>query len=225
MGFDPRLALTAMLTVLWSGLSATAAGLNSLYEFRIAECSIKMRIMFPPSYEGKRLEVHRSSNPGKAVCVARQTDSQAGTQTGTQTGTQKCVERFVGAIAVVEFAVTRLVNGKPAAGSIREVVTVVDQSPGMPTRPPFEMSVKLIEGLGSDLQAYGYDEDPLPPSERAAEREMAKQTWRRYRQELFLNDDQRPFAVVQWMHTTSAIRVVGVEDPAGSLTYRNPPTP
>jgi len=217
MGAGPHLALTAILPLLWSGLSAMAAGLNSLHEFRIGECSIRMRITFPPPYEGSRLEVYRSPNPRKALCVA------------PEAGSRECVRRFVGAIAVVEFAVTRLADGKPAGGSIREVATLVDQSPGMPPRPPFEMSVTLVKGFGSDLQAFGYDEEPLPPSERAAEREMAKRTWRRYRQELFFNTDRHPFAVVEWMHTTAGIRVLGVEQaprPGSASTSRgNPQAP
>jgi hypothetical protein len=44
--------------------------------------------------------------------------------------------------------------------------------------------VKLVNGLGSDLQVFGYDESPLPPAKRASERVLAKAAWRRYRQEL-----------------------------------------
>jgi hypothetical protein len=42
--------------------------------------------------------------------------------------------------------VTQTDNGKPAAVSIREMVTVVEQSPGLPSRPPFVMTIKLTGG-------------------------------------------------------------------------------
>ena len=74
------------------------------------------------------------------------------------------------------------------------------------------MSVSLINGIGSDLQVFGYDEGPLPVSGRAAEREAAKTAWRRYRQELYLDADREPFVVIEWYHTTSRICIVRVQD-------------
>jgi hypothetical protein len=90
---------------------------------------------------------------------------------------------------------------------------VMEQSPGLPSRPSFSMSIKLTGGIGSDLQAFGYDESPLPATARVAEREAAKAAWRRYRQELYLDKDRQPFAVVEWLHTSTQIRILRVDAP------------
>ena len=160
-----------------------------------------MRVSFPAPYEGKRLSVYHAADPGKEDCLS------------VATGASGCIDSFVGALAVVSFVVTRADNGKPAAASMREMVAVVEQSPGLPSRPSFAMTIKLTDGIGTDLQAFGYDESPLPAAGRAAEREVAKAAWRRYRQELYLDKDRQPFAVVEWLHTTTCIRIVRVDAP------------
>jgi hypothetical protein len=119
-----------------------------------------------------------------------------------------CFDNFVGALAVVEFRV------KPAAASMRELVTLVAQSPGLPDRPPYTMTIPLPNGIGTDIQAFGYDEGPAGAIDRAAEREAAKSTWRMYRQELYLDEDTQPFAVIEWHHTTTRIRILRVSSPA-----------
>ena len=62
---------------------------------------------------------YRRTNRGKENCLP------------IEAGTSGCTENFVGAVAVVQFTVNRIANGKSAASSIREVVTVLDQSPGL----------------------------------------------------------------------------------------------
>jgi hypothetical protein len=171
---------------------------DSSYGFSTTRYTIQMRVSFLPPYEGKRLVVYRNGDPGKEICPS------------IEGGPPGCVENFVGAVAAVAFTVNRIADGRPAGASIREVVTLVDQSPGLPDRLPYVMSVKLVNGSGSDLQAFGYDESPLPAPKRPAEREVAKAAWRRYRQELYLDKDRRPFAVVEWLHTTTRIHILRV---------------
>jgi hypothetical protein len=155
-----------------------------------------MRVSFPAPYEGRRLAVYRSSDPGKEVCLSLNASAS------------EYAESFVGALAFVTFLVKRTADGKSAAASIRERVTLMGQSPGMPDRPPFTMTVRLVNGTGSDLQVFGYDESPLPEYRRALEREAAKIAWRRYRQELYMDNDQEPFAVIEWLHTITAIYIL-----------------
>jgi hypothetical protein len=69
----------------------------------------------------------------------------------------------------------------------------------------------LTHGQGSDLQLFGYDESPLPLPERAAEREKAKAAWRRFRQELYIDEDRQPFAVLEWLHSIVGIRILRVD--------------
>ncbi|HKE29032.1 MAG TPA: hypothetical protein VKB88_42065 [Bryobacteraceae bacterium] len=182
-----------------AGIGRAEARPDSSYRFSTAKYSIGMRVSFPTPYEGKRLVVYRNTQPGQENCLS------------VEIGISGCAENFVGAVAVVAFDVHRVADGKPAATSIREVVTVLEQSPGLPDRPPFAMSIKLVDGIGSDLQAFGYDESPAPPAERPAERERAKAEWRHYRQELYIDKDRRPFAVVEWLHRTTGIRILRID--------------
>jgi len=177
-------------------------------EFSTAKYTITMRVSFPAPYQGKRLVVYRSTDPGNENCLS------------IETGASGCTENFVGAVAVVVFTVNRVADGKLAAASIREVVTQVDQSPGLPDRPPFAMSIKLADGIGSDVQLFGYDESPLPPAERSVEREVAKAAWKRFRQDLYMDRDRLPFAVIEWLHTTTRIRILRVETPSSLTTGR-----
>ena len=181
-----------------------------LCEFSTPEYIIRMQVSFFPPYEGKRLAVYSNRDPRKEICLAGASDPSG------------CAENFVGAVAIALFTVTRVADGRPAAASIREVVTVLDQSPGLPKRPQYAVTIKLNEGTGTDLQVFGYDESPLPPAKRAAERETAKAAWRRYRQELYLDQNQQPFAVIEWLHTTTSIRVARVETPPPPVTRKGP---
>jgi hypothetical protein len=90
-----------------------------------------MRVSFPPPYEGKRLVVYRNRDPTKESCPQ------------IEAGQSGCVENFVGAVAAVAFTVNRVADGRPGGASIHEVVTLVDQSPGLPDRLPYVKSVSL----------------------------------------------------------------------------------
>ena len=190
----------AWMLLLGSYLSAAGPPEVS-YGFTTEKYAVEMRVAFSAPYKGKRLAVYDDADPGKEICPSI---------TG---GFSRCIEDFVGALAVVEFAVKRVADGKPASASIREMVTLVGQSSGLPERPPYAMTIRLLNGIGSDLQVFGYDESSLPASGREAERETAKAAWRRYRQELYLDDDPKPFAVVEWRHTTTRISVLRVYAP------------
>ena len=174
-------------------------------EFHTAKYVIGMHVTFPAPYEGKRLVVYRSADPQKADCLS------------VEIGASGCTENFVGAIALVRFTANRADSGKPAAASLREVVTLVDQSPGLPDRPPFAVSIKLVNGTGSDLQVFGYDESPAPPAQRPVERERARAFWRRFRQDLYMDKDPQPFAVIEWLHTTTGISILRAGSPVSSL--------
>lgn len=187
------------MTLAWLMLLALSA--HQDYQFYTDKYSIEMRVTFPSRYEGKRLVVYRGADPVKAGCI----------------------ENFVGAAAVVAFTVKRVADGNPASASIREVVTLAEQSPGLPERPPHDMSINLINGTGSDLQAFGYDESLLPAIERASGRQAAKATWRRLRQELYMDRDRQPFAVIEWEHSITGIRILRAYSPSTLGTSAAPP--
>jgi hypothetical protein len=184
-----------------AGAAQTGAVSEGIYRFTAGRRYVEMRVRFPAPYAGRPLLVYRGEDPEKAVCLVR------------DAGGSGCVERFVGAVALVTFEVLRVEDGKPVDASLREVVKLVEQSPGMPERPPFTTTIRLKRGAGSDIQAFGYDETPLRPEDRAAERLAAQSTWRRYRQELYLDQDRQPFAVIEWLHTIAGIRIVKASAP------------
>jgi hypothetical protein len=72
-------------------------------------------------------------------------------------------------------------------------VAVSAQSPGLPPRAPFSTAQKLVEGIGSDLQVFGYDEGPLKKIERVPTRKQAQSTWWRLcKQELYVDEETKP---------------------------------
>jgi hypothetical protein len=176
------------------------------YRFSTPNYSIDVEVSYQEPYEGRAPIVYRSTEPQKPVCLV------------AASGASGCADSFVGAIAIVTFVVKRTPDGKPAKAWIGERVAVIEQSEGLPERPPFTMRVRLVGGVGSDVQAFGYDEGQVPESMRAGEREAVKTLWRRFRQELFMNKDEKPFAIFEWLHTIGGIRLVRADGQPDSLS-------
>jgi hypothetical protein len=172
------------------------------YGFTTMQYTIEMRISFLDPYEGKRLVFYSSADPSKPICPSL--DGTPG----------KCIDRFLGAVAVVRYVVRLGNGGVPERAAIREYVTVTAQSPGLAERAPFSMTLLLVDGTGSDLQVFGYDEGPLKQVDRARSRMQRKPTWwRLYRQELYLDQETAPFAIVEWKHTLNRISIVEIYSP------------
>ncbi len=174
------------------------------YSFATRDYSIEMNVASYEPYLGRRLAFSSSADARADFCYS--TD-------GSTTGT--CIERFVGAIAVVTYVV-KLANGRrPKSATIREYVMVSAQSANLPGRAPFSMTQKLIEGIGSDVQAFGYDEGPLKRGVRAETRREAQALWWRLcRQELYVGEETSPFAIVQWKYTLGRVSIIRVDSVA-----------
>lgn len=163
---------------------------------------IEMAVHYYPPYLGRQLSFRSVANPQELLCYS--TD-----------GSSACMEKFVGALAVVKYQFQARRKQALLATTFREVVEVVAQSDGLVGRPPYSREVRLIEGEGSDIQAFGYDESSVPETELAALRTAAGATqWVIYRQQVFLNDDREPFVVVLWKHTLNRIEKVWLSKPA-----------
>ena len=170
---------------------------EEVYRLDTADYRIEMTVRFFPPYLGGRLAFHNSANPRKELCYSGNGDSSS------------CIERFVGALTAVTYRFQPRRKNLPAAATFREVVKVVSQPEGLDERPPYIRKQPLVHGVGSDIQAFGYDESAVAEPERAALRAQSRaRMWRVYRQELFLNGDSEPFGVVEWKHTLDRIEVV-----------------
>jgi hypothetical protein len=125
-------------------------------------------------------------------------------------GLQACSEHFVGAVTIVRFSAGNG-RGEPArTGEIHERVVLIDRSPGIPDRPIYTKAVRLVRGIASDIQLYGYDEGDIAPDRRAQSRDEARRLWMHFRQELYWNRQNQPFAVLEWRHTIDGIGLVCV---------------
>ena len=120
----------------------------------------------------------------------------------------KPLGRPSGALAVATYRFQPRRKNVPKPATLREVVKGLAHSEGLDERPPYIREQSLVRGVGSDIQAFGYDEAAVAEPERAALRVSCATTWRVYRQELFLNRDSEPFGVVEWKHTLNRIEVV-----------------
>jgi hypothetical protein len=128
----------------------------------------------------------------------------------TELGLRGCSEHFVGAVTLVQFVAHNSKGKRVMTGEIYERVVLIDKSPGAPNRPTFTKSVRFLNGIASDIQLFGYDEDDIAPTERAQSREDARRDWTYFRQELYWNRQRQPFAVIDWLHTIDSIRLVCV---------------
>jgi hypothetical protein len=204
MQANPRLISVSAACLLLNLAGAQQKGIT--YGFTTEHYAIEMAVGFPEPYVGQRLIFYSSLNPQKELCYS----GDGGTL-------GKCLERFVGAVAIVQYSVTNR-NGKPNdPTTIREHVTVMAQSDNLPHRPPFSKTIDLANGIGSDVQVFGYDESDVKKSDRIRTRRHATQTsWRVYRQELYIDREFNPFAIVEWKYTVDRISVVRVRSPGGT---------
>jgi hypothetical protein len=180
---------------------------KEVYRLDTADYRIEMTVAFYPPYLGGRLDFLNSAEPGKQLCYSGDGDSRS------------CVERFVGAVASATYRFQPRRRDIPQATTFREVVTVLSQTPGLAERAPYEREQRLARGVGTDIQAFGYNEIDVAGPERDASRSQWRGYWRVYRQELFVNQDSEPFAVVEWKHTVQKIEVVRA---AGRLVPKRP---
>jgi hypothetical protein len=182
--------------------SAALATHAADYSFPAGDAIVKLTVEPLTAYTGTRLAVYSGS---KEIPLS------------AETGFAGTPDHFVGAGALVRYSVESS-GRKRRRGVVRERVVLLGQSEGLPARPVYEKTVPLVNGVASDLQLFGYDEDSVAESDRPAAREQAKGMWRHFRQELFLDGGKEPFAVLEWRHTITQIGMNPV--PAGTIAAR-----
>ncbi len=115
---------------------------------------------------------------------------------------RNCLAGFRGSLAIVRYRVRP--RSHPASEMIlREHVRTIDRDARLPDRPPLDRSIALQNGVGSDLQAFGYEAalQDDPGSGRHG-------PWYLFRQDLFLEPQHAPFLTLYWKHALASIRVL-----------------
>lgn len=180
-------------------LIVTACGaqeVETVCRFETPDYRIEMTVEAHPPYLGRRLAFYSLTQPGKELCYSGNGDSDS------------CMERFVGSVASVTYRFKPQRREVRQAATFREVVEMLAQAPGLPGREPYLREQPLVRGVGSDIQVFGYDEREVAEQARAPLRSEWQRLWRVYRQELFVNGDREPFAVIEWKHTLERIEVL-----------------
>ena len=194
-----RTSMKLSLLFLISTLLIASSGEPQRHIFTSGDHVIIMDISFFDPYEGRRLGFHSSADPRKEICLVGNPERGY------------CPDRFVGAVVAVRFTIKRVGGKLQGKTSIREYVTVIAQSPELPARASLEKTQVLRNGAISDLQVFGYDESDIAEGAREAERQKSKERlWRLCRQELYLNGDTAPFAIVTWRYTLEAIEILSL---------------
>jgi hypothetical protein len=115
---------------------------------------------------------------------------------------RNCLTGFRGSLAIARYRV-RPRSGALAELVLRECVRTIDRDTRLPDRPPVERSIALKKGVGSDLQAFGYES---PPDDKRVSRGHGP--WYLYRQDLYLERQPAPFLILYWKHALTSIRVL-----------------
>ncbi len=179
------------------------------YGFATSDYIIEMRIRSLRPSSGWRLAFYSSLEPAKEVCYS-----------GDERAPDQCVQRFVGAAAIVTFVVKLPGGGLVDGAAIREHVAVLSQSCGLSPRAPFSKTQALVNGTATDLQVFGYDEAAVNKADRRRRRAHMRAQWMLFRQKLYIDGDEKPFAIVEWKHMLHRISIVRIYAPPDP--YREP---
>jgi hypothetical protein len=189
MDFDRRLFIGGAVAL--AARSARAAK-EETYRFRTADAEIEMVIEFHDGYASDGFWFGEQPSNSR-FCLS-----------GKGAQGRNCLAAFRGSLAIARYRV-RPRSRASAELVLREYVRTIDRAPSLPDRPPFERSIALKKGAGSDLQAFGYE--PAPKDELLSDRHGP---WYLYRQDLYLQEQRAPFLILYWKHALTSIRVLDV---------------
>jgi hypothetical protein len=177
----------------FSAKPALAAKKLEVHRFRTRNLDIEMTIEFHDRYRSSGFWFREQAS-SRGFCLSTKGEEN-----------RNCKSAFHGSVAIAKFKV-RANRPAQALPMLREYVRTVDRDASLPIRPPFERTIELDQGVGSDLQAFGY--------EAALEGKEDKPVltthgpWYLFRQDLFLEPEPKPFLVVLWKHALTSIRVL-----------------
>jgi hypothetical protein len=187
---------------LWSlaGFGLSTRGLRAErkaeqhFRFRTPDCDVRMSVEFLLNSSGEGFRF-RDRLTNQSFCLSSTGERNAG-----------CVEQFVGAMAIAQYAFHAR---RPLASprTLRERVLTIDNDSHMAVRPPFERTMPVERETVSDIQTFGYNpNDPQP----AIWSGKLHAPWRLLRQDLFLNGQPAAFLVLHWKHALDGISLVDV---------------
>ena len=172
---------------------ALAAGKQEAHRFRTADFDIEMTVEYHDGYSSSGFWFRQGSS-GRPFCLSADGEES-----------RRCLTDFRGSLAIAQYRVHPR-SGNRNMPVMREYVRTVDRDARLRDRPPFERAIELKRGIGSDLQAFGFE--ALPPEEESVYR--SHPPWYLFRQDLFLEQQHKPFLAIFWKHAFSSIRVLDI---------------
>jgi hypothetical protein len=167
---------------------------EELYLFATDEYQVRMTLEFYDGFASRNGLRFRERWLDRRFCLSAKGEEN-----------QNCLDNFTGSIAVARYKIVS--HGKSGLNlSLRESVRAIDQDDQKAMRPPFERIIETQHGEASDIQAFGYEETPGARSNS----QTRENPWCLFRQDLYFEGKTRPFLVVHWKHTLSAIRILDV---------------
>lgn len=176
--------------ILIPGGSARSAG-ETIYSFATGEHDIRMNVEFYDRYASHGFWFQeRFTN--REYCLSAEAEEN-----------RDCLAGFDGSLAVARYKVQpKDVHGQ--IPQLREHVRTIDEDAHLQPRPPFYRAIHLQHGVGSDIQAFGYEASAPQPKTK----HESYGPWRLLRQDLYLEDKTEPFLVIHWKHSLNAIRIL-----------------
>jgi hypothetical protein len=181
-------------------MPAAAPHDREVHRFRAANFDIEMTVEYHDGY-GSSGFWFRQENVGKRFCLSASGEED-----------HDCLASFRGSLAIAQYRVEPR-SGLHALPSLREHVRTIDRDARLRDRPPFDRMIKLAKGIGSDLQAFGYE----TPDVEGDPMFRLHGPWYLFRQDLFLEPQHTAFLTTFWKHSFSSIRMLDII-PAGGTS-------
>ena len=169
-------------------------GKEWVYLFATDRRRVRMTVEFFDGYSARGLWF-RNTISNQNFCLS-----------GSGDRNKACLTDFSGALAIARYHIQPALSSGESMG-MREHVRTVDSDERLSIRPPFTRQIIFQEGVASDIQAFGLE--PAALKERSASSTDAN-LWCLLRQDLFIDSQSAPFAVLHWKHSAAAIRLLDV---------------
>ena len=187
---------------LWIGAAVGVPAIGSrppgnretVYRFAAGDWDVRMAVEFFDSYSSTGFWF-KEQRDHRRFCLSGDGKENVG-----------CLPNFVGSVAVARYHVRQHSHARDAL-DLRERVRTIDQDSRIASRAPFERTIKMQDGVASDIQAFGYQPDNSSSSRESA---TPNGPWCLLRQDLYLEGQDSLFLILHWKHTLNAIRLFDV---------------